>query len=628
LITHPKGPSIATVAATAAGPGNDFKSQVLGAVNIVDLIGQTVGLKRRGKDYVGLCPFHTEKTPSFHVNPSKQFFHCYGCKASGNAIDFVMKRDRVEFIDALRSLGESVGLEMPRSGGAKQKSGERQILFDANSAACAFFEKLLSHPDHGAPARAYLEKRGINADSIQRFQVGLAIDSWNALLTSPIARKFTPQQLALAGLAKPNSRGDGFYDTFRNRLIFPIRDEAGRVTAFGGRVLPGSEDPAKYLNSPETAIFSKSRTVFGLDLARQRIVETRTVAVVEGYTDVVVSHQFGASNVVSVLGTAMTEHHVATLRRFADRIVLLFDADAAGDSAVDRAVELFLHQPVEISIASIPDGLDPDEFLLRDGREAFDALLSSASDALSYKWKQLVRQFMRDKNDLTGQQKAVEEYLTLLSSSRGTGPIDSLRWGAALARVSRLTEIPIDALNRRFKSTRSPVRAANAPPTSSPQPSQSAPQTAHDRAERWILGVLLAEPDRWHDVQHHVHVSDFVDENRQKLAQLYWATQRDEGEPVFHEFLGLLGESNEPALKDLAVELVDEVGSLPDLDQTLAGAIESLQAERRRREELRLIAESRHPSAGQENQEDDAVAMIRKLQEMARQPDVRRGKAT
>ena len=199
--------------------------------------------------------------------------------------------------------------------------------------------------------------------------------------------------LAAAGLVKTRDSGNGFYDTFRNRLMFPIRDENGRVIAFGGRVMPGSEDPAKYLNSPETPLFSKSRCVFGLDLARQKIVETRTVAVVEGYTDVVMAHQYGATNVVSPLGTAMTEQHVQILRRFADRIVLLFDADTAGDTAVNRAVELFLTQPVEIAIASMPEGVDPDEFLLAHGLAAFEKVLTDAADALTYKWKQLVRQF-------------------------------------------------------------------------------------------------------------------------------------------------------------------------------------------------------------------------------------------
>src|SRR5213076_814120 len=212
-----------------------------------------------------------------------------------------------------------------------------------------------SHPQMGAAAREYLDQRGINAESVKRFQIGVALDAWDGLLRSPQVKKFPPGMLALAGLVKPRNNGDGYYDTFRNRLMFPIRDENGRVIAFGGRVMPGSEDPAKYLNSPETPLFSKGRSVFGLDVARHRVVETRTVAVVEGYTDVVMAHQYGASNVVSILGTAMTEQHVNLLRRFADRIVLLFDADTAGDMAVNRAVELFLTQPIEIAIASMPD---------------------------------------------------------------------------------------------------------------------------------------------------------------------------------------------------------------------------------------------------------------------------------
>src|SRR5207248_7590395 len=180
----------------------------------------------------------------------------------------------------------------------------------------------------------------------------------DALLKGPVGRKFNPQHLAAGGLVKPRDRGEGFYDTFRNRLIFPSRNENGQVIAFGGRVMPQSQDPAKYLNSPETPLFSKSRCVLGLDLARQRIVDTRSVAVVEGYTDAVMAHHYGVSNVVSVLGTALTEQHVQILRRFADRIVLLFDADEAGDTAVDRAVELFLTQPIELAIASIPDVTD------------------------------------------------------------------------------------------------------------------------------------------------------------------------------------------------------------------------------------------------------------------------------
>src|SRR5215211_4238167 len=363
---------------SAARQGSDYKALVLQAVDIVQLIGQSVALKRRGKDYVGLCPFHSEKTPSFHVSPTKQFFRCYGCKAGGNAIDFVMQRDRVSFIESLRALGEQAGIEMPKYGVSKEKVGERQVLLEAHSAACGFFEKLLLNETSGRAARAYLEKRGINAESIKRFQIGVALDAWDGLLRSPAMKKYPPGLLQQAGLLKARDNGNGFYDTFRNRLMFPIRDENGRVIAFGGRVMPGSEDPAKYLNSPETPLFSKGRSVFGLDLARQKIVESRTVAVVEGYTDVVMAHQYGASNVVSILGTALTEQHVALLRRFADRIVLLFDSDAAGDTAVNRAVELFLTQPIEIAIASMPEGIDPDEYLIEHGAQAFEKLIADA----------------------------------------------------------------------------------------------------------------------------------------------------------------------------------------------------------------------------------------------------------
>ena len=632
--------------------GADFKSLVLSHVDIVELIGQTVALKRAGKDYKGLCPFHQEKSPSFSVSPGRQFFYCYGCKEGGDAITFVMKRDRVEFKEALRTLADKAGLEMPAYGSAsKEKASERQVLLDAHSAACSFFEKSLSHPETGAKARAYLEQRGINADSVKRFQIGLAMDAWDGLLRSPQMRKFHPQQLALGGLVKPRNNGDGYYDTFRNRLMFPIRDENGRIIAFGGRVMPGSEDPAKYLNSPETPLFSKGRSVFGLDLARQRIVETRTAVVVEGYTDVVVCHQFGVSNVVSVLGTAMTEQHVTTLRRFADRIVLLFDADAAGDLAVDRAVGLFLTQPVEIAIASMPADLDPDEFLLQHGADGFDQMLANATDALSYKWKRLARRFNDSGSNLTGQAKAVEEYLKMLADARGSGPVDSLRWGQALSRVSRLTEIPREELNRRFG--RSPKRPASATGSQAGQVSPRGPGisparptapgrrgflSAQDRAERWILGILLLEPFRWTKVQQVLDVQDFTDPVRRRLAEIYWHYQRDEGEPVFNEFLGLLRDGSQagkplpdgtlpPSAEDLiglAVEAVDEVEALANVNTTLAEALAHLEGVRQKREEQKLMAELRRTSEEPAASEQVEIDLLKRLQDKARRPDLRR----
>lgn len=593
--------------------GSDAKTRILQAVDIVELIGQTVRLKRLGGRFVGLCPFHQEKTPSFSVNPSRQYFYCFGCKASGNVIDFVIKRDRVEFVEAMQILARLAGIELPKFGVNKQNTSERQVLLEAHSAACGLFEKSLSHPQIGAAAREYLAKRGFTEESIKKFQIGLAPEGWDTLLKNPAMKKFAPHQLALAGLVKARTEGEGFYDTFRNRIMFPIRDEQSRIIAFGGRITPNSEDPAKYLNSPETPLFSKSRTIYGLDMGRQKIVESRTVAVVEGYTDVVMAHQYGATNVVSVLGTAMTEPHVTILRRFADRIVLLFDSDLAGDLAVNRAVELFLTQPVEIAIASMPDGLDPDEYLMQHGLESFQKLLADAQDALNFKWRQLQKQFGA-KNDLTSQQKAIEQYLSLLADARGSGPVDSIRWGQVLARVSRLTDIPATELNRRFKTTRVPVRsAAQVAQTTEPIKPVRAIQaiTARDRAERWLLGILLAEPGRWADVQRSIQPHDFSDDQRKRVAEIYWEHQRHEGEPVFSDMLGLL---NEPVDKDLAVTLLEEVQTLGNMEQMLTDAMAHLAQIRGRADHKKLMSQL----------PDDEVEVLRKLQERVRQADIRR----
>jgi DNA primase len=607
-----------------SGPssGGDGKSSVLQATDIVELVGRSVALKRRGKDFVGLCPFHQEKTPSFHVSPSKQFYYCYGCKKGGNAIDFVMARDRVEFKEALRLLAEAAGIELPAFSG-QQNSGERQTLLEANYAACLFFEKLIAHPQYGLAAREYLQERGFDEASIKRFRIGLAVDQWDALLNHPGMKKFSPRHLALAGLAKPRERGDGYYDTFRNRLMFPIRDENGRVIAFGGRVMPGSDDPAKYLNSPETPLFSKSRCVFGLDLARAKIVETRTVAVVEGYTDVMMAHQFGVSNVVSVLGTALTEQHVGMLRRLADRIVLIFDADAAGEAAVNRAVELFLTQPVEIAIASLPDGVDPDEFLLKHGAEEFNKLVGSAADALAYKWKQLEKQ-VKSSDAITDRQQAVEQYLATLAEARGSGPVDSIRWGAALARVSRLTEIPVEELSRRFKGggtkygARQGMGAAQAAMGSEPKNSAPPPiPTARQMAEGIILGLLLLEPEYWDRVQKLVP-NQFSDPGLKKLAELVWKRQEDEGVVVLSEFLA--GVEDEE-LKQTAVRWANEASNMPDGPGLLDGCLGCLAEEDERKVGRELVARLRRTgieSAGEPVDLSADLQALRELQEKAR----------
>jgi DNA primase len=593
---------------------SDAKSLVLDAVNIVELIGQTVKLKRLGTKYVGLCPFHSEKTPSFNVNPAKRFFYCFGCKASGNAIDFVMKRDRLAFVEAMQLLARQANIELPKFGAGKQNSSERQVMLDAHSAACGLFEKFFAHPQIGAAARDYLAGRGFHAETLKKFQVGFVPEGWDNLLKSQAMKRFNPELLHHCGLLKQRENGGGFYDTFRNRIMFPIRDEQGRIIAFGGRRMVETDNP-KYLNSPETPLFSKSRTAYGLDLGRQKIIDSKTVAVVEGYTDVVMAHQYGAANVVSVLGTALTDQHVNLLRRFADRIVLLFDADTAGDLAVDRAVQLLLSQEVEIAIAQMPEGIDPDEFIIAHGADGFEKLLADAQDVLSYKWRQLNREF-GSKDDLTSQQKAIEQYLDMLGSARGGSTIDPLRWGAILTRVSRLTEIPAAELTRRFRVPKKQGRSAPAAAAAAPAaPVVRRPPTAQDRTERWIIGSLLAQPGLWMRIQKDAQPQDFVDPQRKALAETLWSHHRNEGEPSFSDVLGML---NDDSLKELAVALLEEVEAMHDIDQTLGDALAHLQQARRRQDDRKLMASLKSTDGA------DEIEVLRKLQERAREPDIRR----
>ena len=603
---------------------------VLQATDIVELIGQTVALKRRGRSFTGLCPFHQEKTPSFHVDPAKQYFYCFGCKAGGNAIDFVIKRDRVEFIDALRQLAERAGIDLPKFERGGANANQRKTILDANSAACAYYQQILTQPE-GQVAREYLDKRGFDAQSITRFQIGVALPGWDNLANGQVGKKFPADVLLAAGLVKQREGREGCYDTFRNRLMFPIRDEQGRIIAFGGRVMPGSEDPAKYLNSPETPLFSKSRCLFGLDLARQKIVETRTAVVVEGYTDVIMCHQFGVSNVVSSLGTALTSQHVALIRRFADRLVLLFDPDLAGELAVNRAVELFLTQPIEVLIATLPEKLDPDEYLLEYGAEGFQKVLADAQDALSYKWKQLDQQFRAGSGDLTAQQKAVEQYLQTLADARGSGQVDSLRWGGALTRVSRLTGISVEELNHRFRQRKpSPAKPqvppaaavpGATPPVAVAPPAPSGTLNAQMRAERQILSSLLNAPQWWHEVQKTVHLDDFLDPAHRKLAEVYWDYQRNEGEPEFAELLVLLQDLN---LAQLALDIIQETSEVEDFHRILDPAVEYLHYARQRREAATLKANLRRSVEAGENNEQ-TVDLLRQLTEKARKPDMRRG---
>lgn len=564
----------------------DGKSLVLDAVDLVKLVGETVSLKKAGRRYVGLCPFHEEKSPSFGVNAEKQFYYCFGCKKGGNAIDFVIERDRCDFKTALQTLADWAGIELPRRGRPGPATDKLQRLREACSSAATLYRKHLDAPE-GKAARDYLEQRGFERRTIDAFGIGFAPDAFDSLQRAGLVQQFTELTLQEAGLLRTSDKNPGHrYDVLRHRVVFPIRDEQGRPIAFGGRVVPGNDSPAKYLNSPETPLFDKSATLFGLDVAKAEIAKSREVIVFEGYADVAAAWQYGVTNGVAVLGTALTPKHVTILRRFADRVILLFDADAAGESATRRSIELFLGEDVDLRVAELPAGMDPDDYLRTEGVESFREKVGAAVDALGYAWRRLAVQISGEE-DVTARGAAIDDFLQLIASARGAagGRVDEARWGGVLRRVERLTGLSIDVLRRRLEPKRAPRGPSGG---SSPAPEVAPARPALGRAivPGWqLLGSLFREPSLWEQVQEHVGPDDLHDRRQRWVAEVFWDHLRHEGEPTFPEWLdvvstaasaGSAGEAAAGRARETCIRWHDDAADLGEAKAVAAEAVLNL----------------------------------------------------
>jgi len=346
----------------------------------VEVVGETVVLKRAGTVFKGLCPFHAEKTPSFIVTPDRETWHCFGCGKHGDIFTFLRERDGLEFREALQRLAEKAGVELSERSSREDRRKRR--LRDALEAAIAWYREVLLQAHQAEKARAYLEERGFTQATLERFGIGYAPNTWEAMTKRLRSKGFTDQELTDAGLASPSTRG-GVYDRFRGRIIIPIRDASGRAIGLGGRIMPGAEGP-KYLNSPATALFDKSRTLFAIDLAKGAIRREKLAVIVEGYTDVMAAHQAGFENVVASLGTALTAGQVELANRYADGVALAYDVDVAGEAATQRGLVEELQGVVsKVRVIRIPAGKDPDEYIRTDP-DGWRAAVASAEELLPY----------------------------------------------------------------------------------------------------------------------------------------------------------------------------------------------------------------------------------------------------
>jgi DNA primase len=589
---------------------HQFINQVAQANDIGEVVGQYIALKKRGREFLGLCPFHDDHRPSLTVSPAKQIFKCFVCGAGGGIFQFLMQHQKRTFPEAVRELAERAGIPVPAEAAAAE--GDRALAAEAlvrlTTFAARFFRDRLFSPA-GAAALEYARRRRLTDESIRRFGLGYAPDSWEALRSAALEAGFTDRQLAAAGLGAQREDGS-CYDRFRNRLIFPILDVAGKVIAFGGRALDARE-PAKYLNSPETVLFDKSANLYALNWARQEIVKSNQAVVVEGYLDALMCLQEGIGNVVATLGTALTERHVRMLSRYAGDVVLVFDADVAGQAAAERAIELFLTQRVNVRVATVlqadegePQVKDPYDYVLAAGAEAMRALLGSAPDALEYAWSRRRDQYLRAPT-LAGKRTVVEEFLRLVVSSAAYGAIDTLRQGLIVGQIGELVGLPPAQVGEQMRRMARRVGRASAAGQTTGGSAESA-----DRSERWLLGVLLNEPALFKSLPEELNPGMFDSPALKAVAEQVWHLAAEER----LDLAALLGTLEVQQWGRLVTDLQIAAEKLGNYEGALAGAAEGI-LRRHRRGQLAELKARRGPGDAE---------LMRRISEEGRKPDRRR----
>lgn len=543
----------------------DFKELVRSRTDIVQLIGERISLESRrgGREYVGLCPFHDDHRPSMTINPDRQSYKCWVCDEGGDCFSFVQKIENMSFPEALELLAHRANLEMPRRREFRgdDDSTSRNRLFEVLAWAENEFHVALKTSSEGQVARDYLASRGFTQETIDRFRIGYAPQEWEFLVRRSRG-KFPPAALLAARLILERQGSPGYFDFFRDRVMFPIHDAAGKCVAFGGRVIPGREQPnsGKYMNSSDSPVFSKNRLVYGLDVARPAIVAAGTAIVTEGYTDCILAHQHGVTNVVGTLGTALTENHVTVLKRYTQKVVLVYDGDDAGRRAAERSLPKFLSQDIDLRILTLPAPLDPADFLTEHGGEAFVAMANSAPEAWEYKLKLCIEQF--GFGSIDARQRVMNEMLSLIAQApRMAGSErENLILGRLAHRVGVSEQVVRKALMEARRTTAykpGSVQKTTDNPVAKISffSGKNGEKTRDDLLEMQLLEIVLTAPEYVAGIRGEVSAEEFRNVYLRRLLQSCFDLVEAGIEPAFDRLIARFDE--EPALKSLAV-MIDE----------------------------------------------------------------------
>jgi DNA primase len=574
-------------------------SQVIDRSDIVEVISGYIPLKRAGRNFKALCPFHNEKTSSFVVNPDKQIFRCFGCGVGGNALTFVMKHERMDFPEAVRFLAAKANIAIPEERPQdKAKSDLRQTVIKANEIAVEYFhDNLLSGKDDEVlAARDYLRKRKVNAECARRFKLGYATSSWDGLLSVLKQKGFSDKFIEKAGLAVKSERKSSYYDRFRQRVIFPIFDHRNRPVAFGGRTMK-KDERAKYLNSPETPVYTKGEHLYGFNWAKAAVEKEDSVVIVEGYMDFLRPFHEGVENVAASCGTALTSEQIRLLRRYTKNIIMLFDMDTAGQSATLRSLDLLLEEDMSVRVATLADDEDPDSFILKYGIEAFKKSLKDAQNLFDFKLANLVSQ--HNAATIEGRAKICQEIIPTIEKVRSEVMRDG--YLQELAQKLRVKEEVVLRERQRLlkKATGRPVVVQDE--AAEPKGSRNIRQD-----ERMLLKLMLQSLD-WVRVAHqNLTVEDFQDRLVRSVVEKLYELFEAEKEI---SLAGLISFFENDEVRSFLTACADDEPLKGDQEQIFDDCLRRIKSVRFRVERQRLSEEIR--SAEQAGDWD----AVRRLQE-------------
>ncbi|MCI6256549.1 MAG: DNA primase [Clostridiales bacterium] len=550
-----------------------FIDELVARSEISDVVSSYVHLTRKGNNLWGLCPFHSEKTPSFSVSPEKQIYHCFGCGKGGGVISFVMEMENLPFVEAVRLLAQRAGMEMPESGGSESYRRRKERLLALNKEAARFFHAKLRSPEGAAGAEYLFRKRGLSQGIVTRFGLGVAPDGWDNLIRAMQEKGYTKRELLDAGLAVDNKKGR-VYDRFRNRVMFPIIDLRGEVIGFGGRVLDDSTP--KYLNSPDTVIYNKSRNLFALNIAKKS--KLGRIILTEGYMDTISLHQAGFDCAVASLGTSLTAEHAQLLSKYTKEAVIAYDGDGAGVKAAQRAIPILEKTGIQVRVLQMRGAKDPDEFIKKFGREAFAKLLDQSENHIDYRLRQI--QVKYDLEDDAQRVEFLREAAAMLSTL--SSPVEREVYGAKAAAAAGITaEAMAQEVKReyyrRVKQAKKQQERKDLTPAAQLQPREYGIRYANmrsGRAEEGVLRLMLLEPGLFRETgsltaeQFSVPV----------LGKVYGLLQKRFREGRSTQLAALAGELTPEEMSHLAA-ILDRPEDLANSQQALRDYISIIQTE-------------------------------------------------